>query len=409
MTAPREEKRPEAAPFARARTDAPADMRTAPNGSRFGPEDCSDADRALEALARWDELDRDTLAALERHPVHGHRLERLRAAERWLEDQARAARATSTTEPCPSADELYDFARGPGYVPVDADRRRALDHHVHRCLDCEQLVQSLSAPPPLPLDLSELTETSARTPEPAPVASTSETIAERASAIPPASIYSDVLGPRTATRGPRRWVPLAAAAAVLVVAGTWVLRSASESRGAGPRPDPLLRGRSAERLLFPRERVLAPSSTLHELFPALGDADVFEVAAQPDAQSYRVELSRHDGGAFAKGAQIASASSLEPRVTLAQPLAAGNYTWSAWVTSRGLEEPLGARDFEVVELSEVEAELAPLAHESDALRRTERALEILDRHGLRSDARALARTLPAGELRERWLAPIPGR
>ncbi len=421
MTARHEENPPDRAPSPRARTDASADMRTAPQGSRFGPDDFSDPGRALEALARWDELDRDTLSALERHPTHGPRLAKLRAAELWLEDQALEARAALTPGACPSAEELYDFGRGPGYQPLSAERRRQLDDHVHRCLSCERVVDSLSAPPPLPLDWSELSELALSSPA-LPDSSGKDAqgrasapiepelvwppTSQRTTAIPTAPVHST---PRTAARGPRRWVPLAAAAVVVLGVGLWVAQNSRESRGAGPREDPLLRGRSAELLLFPRERLLPPTSTLHRLWPALDAGTSFEIAGAAEAQGYRVELERHAGGAFERGQTLASGRAIEPFVILSQRLEPGHYTWRAWLESRGLEQPLGARDFEVVDNPELETELAALASEPDEQRRTARALELLDRHGFRSDARALARTLPAGELRERWLAPVPGR
>ena len=66
---------------------------------------------ALEILAHWDELTPSGLERLERQPVLGPRLARLRRAERWLVER--------TADPtCPDADELYDYGRGPGYRPL---------------------------------------------------------------------------------------------------------------------------------------------------------------------------------------------------------------------------------------------------------------------------------------------------
>src|SRR6185436_19069116 len=54
---------------------------------------------------------------------------------------------------CPTSEELYDFGHGPGFGPLTSERRREIDLHLRRCAECEGFVESLAAPPPVPLDL----------------------------------------------------------------------------------------------------------------------------------------------------------------------------------------------------------------------------------------------------------------
>jgi hypothetical protein len=371
---------------------------TPPQGFRV--EDLEDPERALALLARWDELDPGALETVARHPRHGPRLASLRNAERWLRGQ----RATAA-DPCPAAEELYDYGRGPGYAPLGPARRSRIATHVRACADCRELVQTLEAPPPLPLDLTHAEariEPPLRTPaldpfeEPAPSMRVEEL---RAGPRP--------LG-RARPRGLRRLVPFLAAAGVLAAAGIWVTRWAEESRARGPAGGPLLRGRSAEVLLWPRGDVLASGARLAELWPALAHRTVFELAPRADATAWRVEL-RSGGDAFDAGALVATLTGPEPLLVHEAALAPGRYTWSAWVTLHGLETALGSRDFVAVEDAELDERLALLEGVADPSERAERALVLLDDSGLRADARALARVLPEGPLKDRWLAPVPAR
>lgn len=439
----RREKPRSDAPESARRADSEADMTTAPRGPLRGPEDLHDTERVHAALARWDELDSELLALLERHPQHGPKLAVLRAADRWLERQitiaaprlhglplpAHAGEAGSRVAggPCPSADELYDLGRGPGYRPVDARRRAELESHVQACSDCEDLVRSLAAPPPVPLDfelpeLDTLPETHRASFLTSPGAAERATAPsaprapEHAAAAAETPIVSIRPAPREAPSpsrrwatfsAARRWAPLAAAASVVVCAGLWFATRTDTALGAGPRPGPLLRGHGAIQLFYPRERVLDAGSVLHRGWPSLANFASFELAPQPEAEGYRVEVFRAGADAFTRGERVWSATSSSPILTLTQALPPGRYTWEAWTTAHGIEGRLGTRDFEVVSDAGLEAELARITERGTA--GLARALAVLDAHGFASDARTLARTLPAGELRERWLAPSPGR
>lgn len=442
MSVDRRENHEPKAPFAQRRADSKPDMTTAPQGPRFGFDDLDHPERSLEALAHWDELEPDLLKALESDPQHGPRLETLRAAERWLLDGGLRSDAISSRTlassrlqpllaPCPSSEDLYDFGRGPGYAQLDARRRAEIEAHVQACDECQGLVTTLSAPPPVPLDFDPLDVE--RSPErPAP---------ERIAAIPSVHVHparqavpgglpgllshreaprlEEIAGETAAPlrsladerarRTARPWMRFAAAASVLLVAGAALVAYVERDTGRGPLAGPLLRGRSLENLVAPRGRVLAASAGLAEQFPALARGTSFELAPTPNAENYRVELLRAGADPFTRGERLGEAAGSTPLVTLDGTLAPGRYTWDAWSTVNGIEQHLGTRDFEVVDAPSVAEGLAALGAVQDEGERTLRALELLDRAGFAADARALARTLPAGELRERWLAPVPAR
>lgn len=436
MSAESFEKHEPKAPLAGARSDSKLDMTTAPQGPRFGFDDLDHPERSLEALAHWDELEPELLTALESHPHHGPRLETLRHAERWLSDgglrsgaDASPAFASSrrqpALDPCPSSEDLYDFGRGPGFAQLDPHRRARIERHVQACDACQGLVSTLAAPPPVPLDFSPLDVE--RSPEPP--------ARERTEAIPTVHVHparqaapgglpgplptlEEIAGetsaplPSIAAARARRNLRIvrrvAIAASVLLVAGVAFLAT-READARGPRPSPLLRGRSLENLVAPRGRVLAASPDVAEHFPALGRGLAFEVTPVADATQYRVELTRAGSDPFTRGERVAERTEVAPVVVVDGPIPVGRYTWDAWALVNGVETHLGSRDFDVVEARELAESLSALGAVSDETERTLRALELLDRAGFEADARALARTLPAGELRERWLAPIPAR
>ena len=70
---------------------------------------------AIEALVRWDELSQADLREIEADPHLAPRLSTLRAAEEWLQ------RGGAASDGCPSSEELYDYAGGPGHAPLTAE------------------------------------------------------------------------------------------------------------------------------------------------------------------------------------------------------------------------------------------------------------------------------------------------
>lgn len=317
----------------------------------------ADDPRVDELLTRWDELPAELLTELEQHPVHGPRLEHLRRAEAFLDSCA-----------CPESSDLYDFARGPGYGLLPAQRRAEIADHLGQCADCGALVESLEASPPLPLDLTD---------GPAPLE-----------------------GPRPLRALPRlveQWMPVAAAAAVLAV-GLLVFRSNPVDAGDLWPRYPLLRGEVAADLTFPRDAVLASGAV-----PGGGWAEAprFEVDPLEGATAYRIEVTRHGGAAFGEGDRVLSLAGSAGDLVAAEALEPGHYTWEAWATIDGLERLLGARDFEVLEVEGLHAELAHLSN-------LERVHRLHDR-GLWTDARALARHTPPSAGRDAYLGAAPGR
>src|SRR5258705_4995073 len=155
MTPDPQKKPSEGAPARGNPSDSGAPMKSAPNGSDFDPrrlsiEDLGDPKRVAEALTHWDELEPALLTAIETHRQHGPGVALLRRADRWLETQGASLRPATG---CPSSDELYDFGRGPGFGPLASSRRAELERHLRTCTDCEKLVETLAAPPPVPLEL----------------------------------------------------------------------------------------------------------------------------------------------------------------------------------------------------------------------------------------------------------------
>jgi len=323
-----------------------------------------------EALVHFDELDAPSLERLENHPVHGRRLAVLREAEAWLAEAGPEALATTPcpSAPCPSAEGLYDFGAGPGSSSLPTEERARIAEHLERCAGCRELVATLASPPPLPLELSEP---------------------------PPLSIVRGGAPPRRSWR-PRR-VALVAAAAGLLFAALALPGWLADPLERLPRT-PIYRGAESQALLYPRGPLLDRGART----PAV----VFELAPVEGAESYRVELYRHDGGAFEVGDLVATHEAATPR--LEHPaLAAGRYTWRAWASLRGLERDLGSRDFEVRANQELAERLERLGADSSVKEIVEE-VRALDSAGFVVDARALARTLPASEARDDYLSP-PGR
>jgi hypothetical protein len=202
-------------------------------------------------------------------------------------------------------------------------------------------------------------------------------------------------------------VPALAAAAGLVLALTlWRAWSDPGTQAGGPAvasaprfpQPPLLRGDLGGPLLHPRVAVLA-LGTGELVHPV-----VFELEPQEDASSYRVHLTRRDDDR----AVLLLQGETEQLTADVDRLEPGGYTWEAWAVVRGLDVPLGRRDFEVRHDAEALSLLDEIAALPDP-ERSERALALLVERGFLSDARALARTLPASPQREAFLDHVPGR
>ena len=340
-------------------------------------------------LSLWDELDPLAARELSEHagvcPACGPSLQLLQQAQAWLERGPAGANAASV---CPSAEDLYDFGRGPGARVLSEPERMSLKAHVAGCAECGALVLTLASRPPVPLLGDELPE------EPVTVA---------------AGELDRVAPPRSVTpRGWRHlaWIPVAVAAATIAMF-VWPSESQSRERSSGSirfPTQPLLRGAADDALLFPRDRVLRGSNGLFA-------TPVFEIAPRERATSYRVRVFRHDGRAFAEGGEIGSltgdGATLDAS-TLREQLVAGHFTWEAWTVVDGLDLPLGRRDFEVIE-DDALIEAIDARREAPEPARSEAILHLLHDSGFAGDARAFARSLPPSPERDAYLARLPGR
>jgi len=436
MTSEPQKKTGQGDPLPGGQSDSGATMKAAPTGPEFDPrrlsiEDLGDPRRVEEALTHWDELEPNLLTAIESHPQHGPRLAMLRRADRWLERKAARMRPTGA---CPEAEELYDFGRGPGFGPVSSARRAEIERHLRSCRECENLVESLAALPPVPLEigssdrLAHLAEAAGAadpvvspTPERLPDGDLVLTpVARRAGprALPRAP-QADLPSGSTHTesplvRGPRRtprFAQLLVAASLVLALGLWIRFSLKSGDPQGFPQAPLLRGSSGGPLFFPRDRALRPTPEARAAFPALDGRLTFEIEPVQDATEYRVEVSRHGGDAFAADeASILKLSGNTPTLqgSSGEALEPGEYTWTARALVRGLDQVLGARDFAVVEDPLVCQELADLASRSEP-DRSLAALNLLHDHGYLGEARAIARAMPVSRERDEYLSRVPGR
>ena len=331
-----------------------------------------------ERIAARDRLAGDDLSELGLETVPSDALRRLRAAETWL-------RRTLDARPCPAPEVLYDYSSGPGAHsfgrPLSPELRAEVEDHLEHCAACSAACATLAQAPPPPLEI------------------------EDASAAGPFALDAALeaaLGPpgRPADRTPAipiqrmRWLPVAAAAAVLVAGmglGRWRIGS-SASEPTWPRR-PTLRQAAEDALAFPRGRVLAGG-------PALAQGRVrFELARVEGAGLYRVRLARHDGSAFARGASVEQCEGSAPTLAADLSLEPGHYTWQGWAIVDGLERELGELDFQVV----VDPAAAAGGTEGDLAR-----ILALHEDGYLTDARELARRQPPSPERDAYLA-LPGR
>jgi hypothetical protein len=372
-----------------------------------GRRRCSEP-RLATLLPRYDDLDPVARAGLDRHvaacPVCGPRWALLLEADRWL-----AIGEGRSGGRCPDAEELYDFGRGPGYRPLTVARRDEIDAHVARCASCRDFARTLDAPVPVPWTMVPL-RGGAGVDEAPGDEDDSEDLE------PPLRTAVGVPDPGDWRR--QAWLPLVAAAAV--IAALIVLRPdtgdrtanervASGSEGIGSVPfafpsAPVLRGAEHDALLFPRGPVLCAESGAGTAWPL-----VFELEPHAEAESYRVLVSRHAGGAFDEGTLVAELTGALPRLDAGHlVLDPGHYTFEARAVVRGLERPLGERDFEIV----IDAELTTEWNALEGLAEPERGVRrvmLLHERGYLGDARAFARTLAASPERDAYLASTPGR
>jgi hypothetical protein len=495
MTHDPQKKPPEGEPIPGPPSDSGATMKAAPNGSDSDPrrlsiEDLSDPHRAEEALTHWDELDPALLTAIASHPQHGPRLAMLRRADRWLERKARAMRPAGA---CPSSEELYDFGRGPGFGPLESARRAEIERHLRSCRDCENLVETLAALPPVPIatgseagardvaglrdsdgmrgsdgsrevarrtagrsaerddtairdaaagrDAAEVRDTEIRDAAAFRNAAEVEETVQRYGIRP-----SNERGVREPSQDGSEWtisapparrrlralpklLPVAAAASLVLGLGLWIAYSSSGSESVRFPTAPLLRGSSGGPLFFPRDRALHVTPEVRAAFPALDGMLVFEIEAQADATSYRIDVARHGGDVFAadegsvmKLTGAAPSGSTPSGTTLAgstpeaapvsiratTELGPGQYTWSARATVHGLDHELGQRDFSVVDDAELSGRLVALAPQAEP-KRSLAAVKLLHEAGFLGEARAIARAMPASPERDAYLSQVPGR
>ena len=333
-----------------------------------GPDDPN----VTELLAHWDELPEEGIANITAHPVHGARLEMLRAADDWLDGR------TAGTGSCPSAETLYDFAKGPGYVALERHDQDEILRHLTECKECAELVGSLESSPPVPLDWTP----------PGPHRGAGD--ADPAPSVRPAPWGMPQRRHRPApVRILRRLTPIAASLAALV--GGLMLFQDEGAQYDLP-AYPLLRGSAQGNLLFPRGPVL---------FSIEAPDLLFELNPVAEAQGYTIILRAHAGGAFAEGSRVTELSGDGPELALGEILPAGHYTWEAHATVNGLQQPLGERDFEV---RRNEALLRELGGQEPYER-----VRSLHAAGYWTDARAAARHLPPSSERDLYLGSNPGR
>lgn len=394
--------------------DSRAAMKNTSNGPRFLPADLqNDPKAAHDALLHWDTQDEQILRLLASHPTHRGRLETLQRADGWLRQRAADAIVARTqngdTGPgpafptsgleCPTADELYDFARGPGANALARDRQLAIDRHLAACQSCDAFAATLAAAPPSPMLDGETPRRSG-----APLLDDDEPLVSVPELVAPTPRFEAPV-----RRFPLRrvLVPLAAAAAIVLAIGAWRAFAPATTRSAWPEA-PLLRGETADALVWPRGRVLERTEELVRRVPALATAVRFEIAAPAGPDGFRMQVFRTAGGAFDAPEAVAEWQATTPASAAPAELSAGHYTWKAWTRESGLDLELGSRDFEVVADEALLREVAAIldAGGEDA---GVRAVALLDARGFRADARALARTLPASPGRDAYLGRAPGR
>jgi hypothetical protein len=216
---------------------------------------------------------------------------------------------------------------------------------------------------------------------------------------PPAAPAPRRVGPRL--------LPLLASAAAVVLLFLGVRSLMTPSTLHFPET-PLLRGSAGGPVYFPRDRVLLPSADIAALFPALASPVRIEVEGQAEADSYRFEIQRLEGKAFGTTTRYELVVGAAPIDVAKKPKELGRYTLEAWVVRRGLDQKLGAHDFQIVADAAVESRLRALFDRAEP-GRTLDAVLVLHEAGFVTDARELARALPQSAERDLYLGQIPGR
>lgn len=334
---------------------------------------------STDPLLQWDELTPQELTKLAGNADSRAQLKQLQAAEEWLQNAG-----PKPTTPCPPAEELFDLGEGPGATALDDDRVNELAEHLASCTPCRDLIETLQSTPPVPLNLEPDLEP------------------DLDRVLPPIRSLSRA-------RTSRRFaLPLAAAAAVLAIFGFWQISTTPQDAdvlaalpGGFPQ-SPLLRG-GANELAFPRGVVLERSTLA---LPTWATQLSFELQTAIEADSFRVEVRRHETDAFAAGTTIGTLTGKTPTLTadaeLLEALTPGQYTWEAWSFQNGLERRIGARDFEIREAGSVWNTLEAVLDDRGEL--DSRAVRYLHELGLVTDAKRVALALPTSPERDAYLA-----
>jgi hypothetical protein len=378
-----------------------------------GPQpDCGRPDLAGR-LAPGDELSgafaTEMAAHAESCPSCAVRLSLIQQAERWLADRGSSNRGgVRGSTPCPAAEELFDYGRGPGARGLALSVERRVEAHLVDCEDCRLLVATLAMRPPAPLLDRSPAPVQGRVPE------------ESGSREPHTAPARPTLAPVSApARAPRRtWVPYAAAAAVVLAAAYW-WQTSRDSLGAErgvvasteidyPELE-LLRGDTASSLRAPHGRVLASTAeaaggTWHPLR--------FVIAPQPGAKAYKVRLLRASASAFGDDESVASLTVTSNEFTwtddAARSLPPGNYSWEAWALVNELEVYLDKQDFRICDdpaARQIQAQCAALPEPA----RSSTLLAWLVAHKYATDAHAVAASLPESAARNAFLDQVLAR
>ena len=322
-----------------------------------------DDPKTIEALVRYDDLPPEELERFERDPVASSALERLRAADRWLEGQGPIG-SMGISSSAPSPEELYDYGGGPGASPLSTEARETCAAHLNAHPEERPWVAGLSNTPPSPVIRGVDDE---------------------------ASPTQD-----KRSRAWLAWAPLAAAALVIAM-----ILGGTDRRNvlAGGLPaSPVLRSAAAEGgLLFPRGRVLSHASGT-EGFAA---QPLFEVVAVENASAYTFELRRLTGDVFETGEIIWTSRSTSPKA-IGPALAKGAFEWEARAIVNDLPRRLGTMSFEVEERAALSALVGTACEGDEDTKRA--AIHRLHASGFLTDARAIARTLPPTKERAAYIS-----